>query len=48
MLKLMDISTNMEDVIKRKDSITQRLVSGIEFLMKKNKIKVIYGQASFY
>lgn len=42
-----DISTNMEDVIKRKDSITQRLVSGIEFLMKKNKIKVIYGQASF-
>ena len=42
-----DISTNMEDVIKRKVSITQRLVSGIEFLMKKNKIKVIYGQASF-
>ena len=42
-----DTSTNMKEVIERKDAITQRLVSGIKFLMKKNKIKVIYGEASF-
>ncbi len=38
---------NMEKVIERKDKVTERLVSGIEYLMKKNKINVIYGHASF-
>ena len=42
-----DISTNMEEVIERKDGVTKRLVSGIEFLMKKNKVKVVHGEASF-
>lgn len=38
---------NMEKVISRKDEVKDRLVSGVEFLMKKNKIKVIKGEASF-
>ncbi len=42
-----DIKVNMESVIERKDNVVNRLVSGIEFLMKKNKINVISGQASF-
>ena len=37
----------MEAIIGRKDEVVDRLVSGIEFLMKKNKIKVIVSQASF-
>ena len=42
-----NIKVNMESVIGRKDNVVDRLVSGIEFLMKKNKINVISGQASF-
>ncbi len=42
-----DLSVNMEQVIARKDSIVKRLVSGVEFLMKKNKINVILGEGSF-
>lgn len=38
---------NMKQVIDRKDKIKDRLVSGIDFLMKKNEIDVISGQASF-
>ncbi|MDR1547510.1 MAG: dihydrolipoyl dehydrogenase [Hungatella sp.] len=41
------ISVNMKQVIDRKDKIKDRLVSGIDFLMKKNEINVISGQASF-
>lgn len=42
-----DISVDMKQVIKRKDEVKGRLVSGIDFLMKKNEINVISGQASF-
>ena len=42
-----NISVNMKQVIERKDNIKDELVSGIDFLMKKNKIDVIAGQASF-
>ena len=42
-----NVKINMEAIIGRKDEVVDRLVSGIEFLMKKNKIKVIVGQASF-
>lgn len=38
---------DMEKVIARKDDVVQQLVSGIDFLMSKNKIEVIQGKASF-
>ncbi|CUX27911.1 Dihydrolipoyl dehydrogenase [Clostridium sp. C105KSO15] len=41
------VTVNMKQVIDRKDKIKERLVSGIDFLMKKNEINVISGQASF-
>lgn len=42
-----NIEVDMAAIIDRKDEIKDRLVSGIEFLMKKNKIKVLYGHGSF-
>lgn len=42
-----NIVVNMKQVIDRKNRITERLVSGIDFLLKKNDIKVISGNASF-
>lgn len=42
-----DISVDMKKVIDRKDKVKDRLVSGIDFLMKKNEITVISGEASF-
>ncbi|MGB4661421.1 MAG: dihydrolipoyl dehydrogenase [Mobilitalea sp.] len=41
-----NITVNMEQVIDRKNKITDRLVSGVDYLMKKNAINVISGQAS--
>lgn len=41
------VTVNMERVIDRKDQVKERLVSGIDFLMKKNDINVIFGHASF-
>ncbi len=42
-----NVSVNMKQVIDRKDEVKDKLVSGIDFLMKKNEINVIRGQASF-
>lgn len=42
-----NVSINMKQVIDRKNEVKDRLVSGIDFLMKKNEIQVISGQASF-
>lgn len=42
-----NISVNMKQVIDRKDKVKNRLVSGVDFLMKKNDINVISGHASF-
>lgn len=42
-----DISVDMKKVIDRKDKVKDKLVSGIDFLMKKNEITVISGEASF-
>ncbi|HHV09617.1 MAG TPA: dihydrolipoyl dehydrogenase [Clostridiales bacterium] len=41
------ISVNMKEVIDRKDKVKGRLVSGVDFLMKKNEINVISGLATF-
>lgn len=38
---------DFEKVIARKDRIVAKLRGGVEHLMKKNKIKVVYGTASF-
>lgn len=38
---------DMKQVIGRKDEVKEKLVSGIEFLMDKNKIEVIKGHATF-
>jgi dihydrolipoamide dehydrogenase len=42
-----NISVDMKQVINRKDEVKGRLVSDIDFLMKKNEINVISGQAAF-
>lgn len=40
-------SVDMKKIIGRKDEVKEKLVSGIHFLMEKNQIQVIKGQASF-
>lgn len=42
-----DLYVDMEKIINRKDEVKDRLVAGVEFLMKKNKIQVLKGEASF-
>lgn len=42
-----DYSVNFEQMIKRKADVVQQNVSGIDYLMKKNKIEVIHGVGSF-
>lgn len=39
------ISFNYEKAIKRADSIVRRLTKGVEFLLKKNKVEIINGEA---
>ncbi len=41
------LKVNMPQMIKRKNEVVQTTVQGVEFLMKKNKIDVITGHASF-
>ena len=35
------------DIVKRSRSIAKRLSTGVEYLLKKNKVKILYGEASF-
>lgn len=42
-----DINVDMKRVIGRKKEVVDKLVSGVEYLMDKNKINVIRGSASF-
>ncbi|GAB2319973.1 dihydrolipoyl dehydrogenase [Alkalibacterium sp. s-m-22] len=42
-----DLKINMKQIIDRKDEVVNQLVSGVSFLMEKNKIRVIQGTASF-
>lgn len=41
------IKPDMPAVIDRKNQIVEKLTTGVEFLMEKNQIEVIIGQASF-
>lgn len=42
-----DLQVDMKQIIRRKDEIKEKLISGIDYLMEKNNIEVIRGQASF-
>lgn len=42
-----DYSIDMKKVLERKENVVFTLISGIEFLIKKNKIQLIRGNASF-
>jgi dihydrolipoamide dehydrogenase len=46
-IKLKDLEADLPQMIKRKDGVVQQTVAGIDYLMKKNKITVINGLASF-
>ena len=38
---------DISEVVKRSRSIAKRLSSGVEYLLKKNKVKIFIGEASF-
>jgi dihydrolipoamide dehydrogenase len=46
-IQLKDLAVDMPQMIKRKRSVVEQTVQGIDFLMKKNKIDVIHGHGSF-
>ncbi len=46
-IDLRDLKVNMPQMIKRKNEVVDQNVKGIDFLMKKNKIEVHHGHASF-
>lgn len=46
-LSAVEYKVDMEKVIKRKDSIVERLVGGVQYLVEKNGIKLINGTARF-
>lgn len=46
-IELENLRVNMPQMIRRKDEVVGQTVKGIEFLMKKNKIDVFHGHASF-
>ena len=38
---------DISEVVKRSRSIAKRLSSGVEYLLKKNKVEIFFGEASF-
>ncbi|MDQ3535676.1 MAG: FAD-dependent oxidoreductase, partial [Bacteroidota bacterium] len=46
-IELSDLKVNLDQMIKRKSEVVKQTVGGIDFLMKKNKITVLYGTGSF-
>lgn len=46
-VKNSEVAIDWSSVQKYKNSITDKLVQGIQFLMKKNKIQIMEGEASF-
>ncbi len=46
-IDLKDLQVNMPQMISRKNDVVDQTVKGIEFLMKKNKIDVLYGHGTF-
>lgn len=46
-IDLSNLKVNMKQMIKRKEDVVQQNTSGIDYLMKKNKVDVYHGHASF-
>lgn len=46
-IKLENLGVDFTQMIKRKADVVKQTVSGIDFLMKKNKIEVFHGHGSF-
>lgn len=46
-IELENLRINMPQMVNRKNEVVSQTVKGIEFLMKKNKIDVLHGHASF-
>ena len=46
-IELSNLKVNMPQMIKRKQEVVDQTTSGIDFLMKKNKIEVFHGHGSF-
>ena len=46
-IELTDLKVNLPRMIKRKEEVVSHTVNGVAFLMKKNKIDVYHGIASF-
>jgi dihydrolipoamide dehydrogenase len=46
-IDLKDLKVNMSQMIRRKNEVVQENNKGVEFLMKKNKIDILYGHGSF-
>ena len=43
-LSLGEISVNFQKVMARKDAVVERLIRGVQFLVKKNKIQLVEGE----
>jgi len=46
-IELNDLKVNFEQMIERKTQVVNQVTSGVDFLMKKNKIDVFHGMGSF-
>lgn len=46
-IEVSDLKVNLPQMIKRKSEVVEKTVSGVSFLMKKNKIDVYQGHGSF-
>ncbi|MEY3052032.1 MAG: hypothetical protein RLY31_1817 [Bacteroidota bacterium] len=46
-IKLENLSVDMEQMIRRKNEVVDQTCKGVSFLMKKNKVTVLHGHASF-
>ena len=42
-----NVRANIQQIMKRKNSVIDELTRGIAYLMKKNKVRVVHGEASF-
>lgn len=46
-IEVKDVSVNFEKMVERKRGVVKQVSGGVDFLMKKNKIKVFHGHGSF-
>lgn len=46
-IKMDNLRVSLEEMVNRKSEVIKKINSGVEYLMKKNKIKVLNGVASF-